>query len=43
MSRARSYGSEQYFKQAQALKVPSCENLAHIGLSKYMPYDVLHN
>lgn len=38
ISRARSYGSQAYFKQAQELKVPSCENLARIGITKYMPY-----
>lgn len=38
ISRARSYGSQTQFKQAQDLKAPSCERLAAIGITKYMPY-----
>lgn len=38
ISRASIYDSRTYLKQAQDLKVPSCENLARIGITKYMPY-----
>lgn len=37
MARARSFGNEQQLDQARALKVTSCENLARIGLTKFMP------
>lgn len=38
MARARSFGSESQLEQAKSLKVTSCENLARIGLTKFMPY-----
>lgn len=37
MARARSFGNEQHLEQAKSLKVTSCENLARIGLTKFMP------
>ncbi|XP_037050350.1 dnaJ homolog subfamily B member 12-like [Bradysia coprophila] len=38
MAKARSFGSKSHLEQAQSMKMPSCENLARIGLTKYMPY-----
>lgn len=38
MVRARSFGSQIHVEQAQNLKTPSCENLAKIGLTKFMTY-----
>jgi len=38
MAKARSFGSKAHLEQAQNMKMPSCENLAKIGLTKYMPY-----
>lgn len=38
MAKARSFGSKAHLDQAQNMKMPSCENLAKIGLTKYMPY-----
>ncbi|XP_055380384.1 dnaJ homolog subfamily B member 14-like [Condylostylus longicornis] len=35
ISRARTFGSRSQIAQAQALKIPSCENLAKIGLTRY--------
>lgn len=37
IARARNFGSEKQMEEAKALKVTSCENLARIGLTKYMP------
>lgn len=37
MARARSFGNEQQFEQAKMFKVTSCENLARLGLTKFMP------
>ncbi|XP_028895739.1 dnaJ homolog subfamily B member 14 [Zeugodacus cucurbitae] len=38
MSRARTYGSSMKFAQAQALKMPSCEKLSKIGITRYSLY-----
>uniref|UniRef100_A0A0K8W181 DnaJ subfamily B member 12 n=2 Tax=Bactrocera latifrons TaxID=174628 RepID=A0A0K8W181_BACLA len=38
MARARSYGSSMKFAQAQALKMPSCEKLSKIGITRYSLY-----
>lgn len=38
MAKARSFGSKAHLEQAQNMKMPSCENLSRIGLTKYMPY-----
>lgn len=35
MARARSFGSKSQFAQAQALKVPSCDNLYRIEQMTY--------
>lgn len=37
MAKARSFGSKAHLEQAQNMKMPSCDNLGKIGLSKYMP------
>lgn len=37
IARARNFGSEMQMEQAKMLKVTSCENLARIGLTKFMP------
>lgn len=36
MTRARSFGNEAQLEQAKALKVTSCDNLARLGLTKYI-------
>lgn len=38
IARAKSFGSKLHLEQAYNLKVPSCENLAKIGLTKFLPY-----
>ncbi|XP_053967444.1 dnaJ homolog subfamily B member 12 [Anastrepha ludens] len=38
MARARSFGSSMKFAQAQALKMPSCEKLSKIGITRYSLY-----
>lgn len=36
MARARSFGNEAQLEHAKALKVTSCDNLARLGLTKYI-------
>lgn len=36
MARARNFGTELQMEQAKSLKLTSCENLARIGLTKFM-------
>ncbi|XP_075167747.1 dnaJ homolog subfamily B member 12 [Haematobia irritans] len=38
MARARSFGSRAQFAQAQGLKMPSCDNLSKIGVTRYSLY-----
>ncbi|XP_073812949.1 visceral mesodermal armadillo-repeats isoform X2 [Musca autumnalis] len=38
MARARSFGSRAQFAQAQGLKMPSCDNLSKIGITRYSLY-----
>uniref|UniRef100_T1PLV8 DUF1977 domain-containing protein n=1 Tax=Musca domestica TaxID=7370 RepID=T1PLV8_MUSDO len=38
MARARSFGSRAQFAQAQGLKMPSCDNLSEIGITRYSLY-----
>lgn len=38
IARAKNFGNNVHLQQAENLKVPSCENLARIGLTKYLPY-----
>lgn len=37
IGRARNFGSPRQLEEARALKITSCENLARIGLTKFMP------
>ncbi|XP_065367858.1 dnaJ homolog subfamily B member 12 isoform X2 [Calliphora vicina] len=38
MTRARGFGSRAQFAQAQDLKMPSCDNLSKIGITRYSLY-----
>lgn len=37
IARARNFGTLKQLEEARALKVTSCENLARIGLTRFMP------
>lgn len=36
IARARNFGGEAQMEQAKSLKVTSCDNLARLGLTKYI-------